>query len=171
MVSPALINPNVTHLKEVKLLQVFTEDELKDLLKKGQVEHHEAHSNIVIEGETSWGLYLVLEGLVGVFKTNKLTGDTYDIGQLAAGKFFGEMSLVDENPRSATVRALVDSHVFHIPKDRFSEFLAAKPDRRIRFYESCIRDLSSRLKDLNDVFIETQYQLWRNAIQRKKEAA
>lgn len=162
--------PDVPMLRDVKLLQIFADPELMELLPMGKLLQYEAHANIVIEGEMSWGLYLILDGQIGIIKTNKLTGDTYDIGKMHAGNYFGEMSLVDENPRSATVRALTDSYVYNISKEQFMKFLDASPGRRLRFYETCIRDLSGRLKDLSDNFIEAQYQLWKTAIQ-KKEAA
>lgn len=159
--------PDVPMLREVKLLQIFGDEELQALLKMGKLLQYEAHANIVIEGEMSWGLYLILDGQIGIFKTNKLTGDIYDIGKMNAGNYFGEMSLVDENPRSATVRALTDAYVYNISKDQFMAFLDASQGRRLRFYETCIRDLSKRLKDLSDNFIEAQYQLWKTAVQKK----
>jgi CRP-like cAMP-binding protein len=163
--------PDVPMLKEVKLFQVFQDGELAELLKMGKLLQYEAHSNIVIEGEMTWGLYLILDGLVGVFKTNKLTGDSFDVGQMRTGQFFGEMSLVDDNPRSATVRALSETYVFNIPKQTFNDFLGQSPDRRQRFYDACIKDLSGRLRELSESFIETQYQLWKTAVNQRKEAA
>src|SRR4051812_30560433 len=94
--------PPVSLFREIKLLETMTDAEINRLIDYGQLQKREAHSNVVIEGEFTWGLYLLLQGAVGIFKTNKLTGTTYDIGQLREPGFFGEMSLVDENPRSAT---------------------------------------------------------------------
>ena len=156
-------------LKEIKLLQAFTEDELKQLIQVGATATYESHANIVIEGEMSWGLYLMIDGVVGIFKTNKLTGENYDVGQLRHGNFFGEMSLVDENPRSATVRALSDCHLFYISKDSFIDFLDQSADRKVRFYETCVKTLVSRLRELDDNYVISQYQLWKTALM--KEAA
>lgn len=68
--------PSVPLLREVKLLQCFTDPELGQLIAMGNSVTYEAHSNIIIEGETSWGLYLILDGTVGIYKSNKLTGNT-----------------------------------------------------------------------------------------------
>ncbi|MEK7584270.1 MAG: cyclic nucleotide-binding domain-containing protein [Patescibacteria group bacterium] len=168
MINPN-IKPSVPMLKEIKLLQTFTEAELAQLIMLGAGATYEAHANIVIEGEMSWGLYLMLEGVVGIYKTNKLTGENYDVGQLRQGTFFGEMSLVDENPRSATVRALTDCHLFYISKDTFNQFLSKSTDLKLRFYESCVKNLVSRLRQLDDNYVISQYQLWKTAL--KKEAA
>jgi CRP-like cAMP-binding protein len=163
------IRPTVELLKEIKLLQPFSEQELGILLQNSTTLSFESHSNIVIEGEFSWGLYLILEGVVGVFKSNKLTGELYDVGQLRVGNFFGEMSLIDENPRSATVKALTEVRVFLISKELFGQFLEQSASLKIRFYESCVRTLVQRLRELDDNYVISQYQLWKTAL--KKEAA
>jgi CRP-like cAMP-binding protein len=168
MVNPN-VKPTVGMLKEIKLLHSFKEHELAQLIMVGTGATYEAHSNIIIEGEMSWGLYLILEGVVGIYKTNKLTGEHYDVGQLRYGSFFGEMSLVDENPRSATVRALSDCHLFYISKETFEKFLASSTDLRLRFYEACVKNLVGRLRELDDNYVISQYQLWKTAL--KKEAA
>ena len=163
------VTPTVSHLREVNLLRKFSDSELADLIKLGQLQNFEPHSNIVIEGELSWGIFLLLEGTVGIFKTNKLVGNLYDLGQLHAGAFFGEMSLIDENPRAATVKSLTDCSVFHISRDQFMVFLERAPDRKSRFFESCTRDLIQRLRELGDNYVVSQYQLWKSAT--KKEVA
>ncbi|MGK5085429.1 cyclic nucleotide-binding domain-containing protein [Bdellovibrionota bacterium FG-1] len=168
MVNPN-IKPSVALLKEVKLFAPFSDAELGQMLAAGNSAISEAHANIIIEGEMTWGLYVILEGVVGILKTNKLTGEAYDVGQLRQGSFFGEMSLVDENTRSATVKALTDCHLFYISKENFEQFLAQSSDRKLRFYESCVKNLVSRLRELDDNYVISQYQLWKTAL--KKEAA
>lgn len=163
------IKPSVSLLKEIKLLKPFTDQELLQLIQVGTSAAYEAHTNIIIEGELSWGLYLILEGILGVFKTNKLTGEDYDVGQLKGGGFFGEMSLVDENPRSATVRGLTNCQVFYISKEAFQAFLGRSQDLKLRFYESCVKNLVGRLRELDDNYVISQYQLWKTAL--RKEAA
>lgn len=167
--APSLQRPTVEMLKEIKLLKPIREPELAQLLQMGSPVSFEAHSNIIIEGEFSWGLYLILSGMVGIFKTNKLTGENYDIGQLREGSFFGEMSLVDTNPRSATVKALTDCQLFYISKEIFEKFLNQSADLKVRFYESCVRTLVQRLREVDDNYVVSQYQLWKIAL--KKEAA
>lgn len=163
------IKPSPSLLKEVKLLATFTDSELGMLLNMGEVKEYEAHSNIVIEGEMTWGLYLILGGAVGIFKQNRLTGDTFDVGQLKAGSFFGEMSLIDNATRSATVKALTKCQMFVISKDAFQKFLGQSPSLKIKFYESCVKSLVQRLRELDDSYVVGQYQLWKVAL--KKEAS
>lgn len=161
------VKPSITMLKEVKLLQIFNDAELSRLSQIGATNRYEAHTNIIIEGELSWGLFLILSGVVGIFKTNKLTGESYDVGQLRNGSFFGEMSLIDNNPRSATVKALTECVIFHISKDAFNKFLDQSKDLKLRFYETCIKTLVGRLRELDDNYVISQYQLWKMALEKE----
>ncbi len=165
-----MVNLTPETLRSVRLFQRMTGEELGKIVELGLISSYESHSNIVIEGELSGGLFVILQGSVGVYKMNKLSGDTYDVGVIHEGGFFGEMSLIDEHPRSATVRALSDCQLFFLSKEAFEEFLAKAPDTKTRFYENCVRDLVTRLRDLDDNYIISQYQLWKSAI-RKEEAA
>ncbi len=163
------VRPTVANLKNIKLLSPLTEQELAKLITVGTPLKTEAHANIVIEGELSWGLFLLLDGVVSILKTNKLSGNIYDVGQLRSGSFFGEMSLIDDNPRSATVKALTDCQLFYISKEKFLEYLGQSPGLKLRFYESCIHTLVTRLRELDDNYVISQYQLWKAAM--RKEAA
>lgn len=165
------LQPTTELLKEVQLLKVFNENELADLVRAGTVQNYEAYSNVVIEGELSWGLYLILDGTVGIFKTNKMSGNNYDVGRIGKGGFFGEMSLVDENPRSATVRALTDSTLYFISKEAFEQFLSRSSDRKVRFLEACLKNIVGRLRELDDNYVISQYQLWKTALSKEKEVA
>jgi CRP-like cAMP-binding protein len=153
----------------IKLLKSFTERELEDLTTFGKEIEYEAHTNILIEGELSWGLYLILDGMVGIFKTNKLTGDSYDIGQLRVGSFFGEMSLLDENPRSATVRAMTPCSLFYLSKESFLGLLDQDQDLKLRFFNDAIRNLIGRLRELDDNYVISQFQLWQVALRKDTE--
>jgi len=154
-------------LKEITFLESFTDDELNNLIQLGVTSQVEAHSNVIIEGESSWGLYIILSGLVGIYKKNKLTKSQFDIGQLRAGSFFGEMSLIDGDPRSATVRTLTSSQLFYISKDSFQSFITHTSDLESRFYSSCIKTLVKRLRELNDDYVVSQYQLWQVALKKE----
>ncbi len=163
------IRPSAELLKHVRLLAAFEERELEKLVQLGSSRHYEPHTNIVIEGELSWGIYFILAGKVRVFKRNRMTGESHDVGQLEQGSFFGEMSLVDHQPRSASVKSLTESHVFFIDKKDFQKYLDDSDERKIRFYESCLQSIVNRLRETDENYVISQYQLWKRAL--KKEAA
>ncbi len=157
-------------LREIQLFKPFDDTELGRLAALGIVQNYEPHSNVVIEGEMSWGLFVIIDGTVGVYKNNRLTGDNFDVARLLNGSFFGEMSLVDEAPRSATVKALTASSIFHISKSAFNEFLDSSANIRIRFLQNCIVNLVNRLRELDDNYVISQHQLWKRAFGKQEVA-
>jgi CRP-like cAMP-binding protein len=164
MQGTAIEVPTVELIRNVRLFQAFSDAELQAILNRGEIVERESHANIVIEGELSWGLYIILDGVVGILKNNTLSGEVYDVGQIGAGGFFGEMSLIDEHPRSATVRALLPTRLLHISKENFMGLLNGNAGMKTSFYENCIKDLVKRLRELDENYVVSQYQLWKTAI-------
>jgi CRP-like cAMP-binding protein len=158
-------------LREIGLFRPFSDAELLDIARIGEARTFEAHSNIVIEGELSWGLYVVLDGDLTVLKNNPLTGQQFEVAEIRPGGMFGEMSLLDEQPRSATVKALDDSRLFLISKEKFMSWLGSNQERSLRFYQHCTSDLVRRMRELNENFVQGQYQLWKTAIHNKERSA
>lgn len=152
------------NLREVKLLQGFSDEDLQALVRAGEILTFEALALIVIEGEPSGGLFFLLEGQAGVFKTNKASGNLIEIGNLKSGNSFGEMSLVDDAPRSATIQALTACRAFHLPTSAFTTFLLRNDRTRSDFYQRCVLELAKRLRQLDDHYVDVQYQLWKVAL-------
>jgi CRP-like cAMP-binding protein len=74
---------------------------------------------------------------------------------------------VDENPRSATVRTLTNCELFYISKETFIEFLNRSVDLKLRFYLNCVGNLVVRLRELDDNYVISQYQLWQSALKKE----
>jgi CRP-like cAMP-binding protein len=155
-------------LREIPIFSNFSDEELQQIRDTGTVLLFEHYTNIIVEGELSWGLFLILDGTVNVLKTDRLTSGTYDIAELKKGNYFGEMSLIDENPRSATVRSLTPCELFFVSKEQFFQVLDKSPDLQLRFFKTCARLTINRLRELGDNYVITQYQLWRTALRKEK---
>ena len=93
------------------------------------------------------------------------------IAYLEEGAFFGELSLFDNYPRTATVAAETAAAMFCLDAVPFEAFLAKLgPDAMVRFYKSCAEDMVSRFRALNTDYINSQQQLWKLAMQKPAEA-
>jgi CRP/FNR family cyclic AMP-dependent transcriptional regulator len=103
------------------------------------------------------GDYLIKEGrhenemfwvVSGKFVVTKLREDGSElvIGEIATGELVGEMSFLDDQPRSASVRAMEPSEVISIPNSKFIEVL----DKQPRWFQTLIRTLSRRLRVANE---------------------
>jgi len=98
-------------------------DELINALKKRPARRGET---IIKQGERGDTFYLISKGSVSVYVKKGLFGKK-QVAELGEGDFFGEMALVSDEPRSATVIADEDSEVFVLYKKDFKQILLSNP--------------------------------------------
>lgn len=100
-------------------------------------------------------VYLIVEGSVRIVGHAK-SGQEVAFVDLHSGQYFGELSAIDGQARSATLYTLEDSVVAMVPADAFMEFLEANPDvslRLMRFLVSTVRTLNSRVVGLSSTTV------------------
>jgi len=108
--------------------------------RPGPVEVKEGEE-ILAEGETGREMYIIEEGQVGIYR--KVGDSERQVRVLEAGDFFGEMGLLDDQPRAATVRALADTKLLLIDHTTFDQMLRNYPEVSIRI----MRLLCQRLRE------------------------
>ena len=106
------------------------------LLKKNQI--------LFASGDPSNGMYLIRKGELQVFIP--LQGEEVNLAKVEAGGMIGEMSLFDNKPRSASVRALSDAEVTMITSDDFQKLMKQIP----KWFVSLMAALSTRLRETNE---------------------
>ncbi len=123
-------------------------------------------SDIINEGEEGNALFILKSGKVRVFKTSeKISNDgSIDrneifLAELEAGAYFGEFSLLDEMPRSATVRALEICEVYILEKSIFDPLLEKHPQLATRFYRNCLTETFNRHRNIASNFTFSQQTL------------
>jgi len=99
---------------------------------------------IVRQGDTSMSFYVVLSGKVRVVRHS--AGDTVDIVEDGPGSFFGEMGVIDDLPRAATVMALTETECGLLAKWDFQRELSTDPGIAL----SLISVLNARIRMLED---------------------
>jgi hypothetical protein len=102
-------------------------------------------ATIIHEGTTGSYAYLILSGSVEVSK--KVGEENLVLSRLVKGNIFGEMSLVDDKPRSATIVALEDTEVRVITRDRFESMLEQNP----RAVIPLLKQVFQRVRYLNQM--------------------
>lgn len=157
-------------LESIKLFRQFTQEELKRLYNKGEVRILRPEAYAVIEGEPSRGVYLILHGTVSVYKNDPETGSMVRIAYLETGAVFGEMSLFENAPRSATVGGTTLCYLFYLDVAVFEAFLQeVGADAQIRFYKTCAQHMSERFRLINNDYIISQQLLWKYALRRAND--
>lgn len=97
------------------------------------------------EGDAGDALYLIVHGRVQINVRSSGSGETRVLGELGRGEWVGEMSLLDNLPRSATVSALRDSDLLGLTRAGFDTVLERYP----KLLVPVVKSLSRRLRGAN----------------------
>lgn len=123
--------------------------EIDELLSRSQVRNYAKEFVLTQEGKIESKFYILLDGRVNVTKTINNT-DQRHLKELEAGDFFGEMALIHNAPRAATVTALEPVTVLEIDREDFDRVLR----RSSSVAMAMVREISSRLRENDEMAIE-----------------
>ena len=150
MSSPA---ETAAFLKSVRLFREFTDIELHAFagrlrerpLRKGQI--------LFREGEAGEELFLVRRGTIVISKA--VTGRVDQVlARATAGDFFGEMSLFDHSPRSATIQAETDVELLGLDRDNLNGLIKANPRAAAAFFYALVYVFIERLRAQGNLVAE-----------------
>ncbi len=130
-------------LKAIPLFHHLTYKELTAVLAVSSTRTYPGGREIVIEGQPGDELFVVVRGRVAVEKAG------VEIGELKTGGHFGEMGLIDNAPRSATVRATEPTRVMVISRAELMGLMRKEPVLAVKLLWSFVQVLSDRLRDAN----------------------
>jgi CRP-like cAMP-binding protein len=114
------------------LFQGLSPAALERVLASSQTVSYAAGEAIVQEGAEGEALYQLLRGRVTVLKQVQ-PGQTVPVAELGPGEVFGEMTLFQGAPRSATVRALEECHLLRVGRAGFRDLMERDPALIERF--------------------------------------
>ena len=129
----------VLFLKGVDLFRTIPGEDLSHIAQITDEEEYRPEQTVVQEGEHGDAMYLIVDGKVRVH-----SGDQ-TLAELGRTQCFGEMSILDAEPRSATVTALTDLTLLKIQREDFKEILAEKPE----ISQGILKVLTHRLREAN----------------------
>ncbi|MDZ4182759.1 MAG: cyclic nucleotide-binding domain-containing protein, partial [Candidatus Cloacimonadaceae bacterium] len=111
---------------------------------------------IIMENTEGNNLFYICRGKVEINKgLDNAETPFAQLSVLQPGDFFGEMSIINDEPRSATAIALEDVELLSIPRDLFVNISFSHPI--VMF--NLIRTISGRLRDTNDKFVDLMNQM------------
>lgn len=122
-------------LKSVPLFQYLSKQHLAEVAKHTDQFNRPAGETLMREGDRGQELFILVSG-----KATVTRGGT-TIATLGPGDFVGEMALIDDKPRSATVTADEDLSVLAISVQEFKPLLQAVPDMAEKLLKSLARRL------------------------------
>ena len=153
-------------LQNMELFASLNEDEIESIAEIAEHERYRKDEIIINKGDTTTSLYVIVNGRVKVISTNskkhEMIHKTFTIGD-----YFGEVSLIDGKPRSATVKAIESTNLLVIPRNKLRELFCSNPEISFSLMKgltSKIRETTKQVEDmafivmqneLNDAHIET----------------
>ena len=114
-------------LRQSALFADLTADETAELAKAATQHLCHAGEPILKQGNPGSSLFILNEGLLGVWISGAAGGET-QVARIQPGEFFGELSLLTGEPRGATVIPVTDCLVTEIGKEAMSTLLQARPE-------------------------------------------
>jgi len=147
-----------SQLGATALCQGLTRSELVRVAESGRVEHWPEGSVVMEEGTQGPRVVVLLDGRVQILKRSD-DGRERKIAEVGPGGVLGEVGLLHDRPRSATVRASEPLRVFAMDRSTFQEMVEDGDPAALKMGLAIARVLSSRVVALNDKVVDLLEQL------------
>lgn len=129
----------VLFLKGVDLFKTIPAEELSHIAQITDEVECVPQEMLFSEGDQGDAMYLIVDGKVKVHSGDQV------FAELGTRQCFGEMSILDAEPRSASITALTDLTLLKIQREDFGEILTEKPE----ISRGIIKVLTGRLREAN----------------------
>ena len=130
-------------LKNIPLFSSLTDSELTAIEKVAVKKTFPKNTILLSEGDSTDALYVICEGKVKVTIDDN-EGKELILSILGTGEYFGEMALLDDEPRSASVTTKETTQLLIISKNDFMGFFSSNP-----IALNLLKDLIKRLREAN----------------------
>jgi len=132
---------NAETLAQVDLFSALDKKELQILANSCQERSYSAGTTIMAQGDAGVGLYVIKSGKVRIIQTSNPDRAEEEIGDAGPGEVLGEMALLDDLPRSASVVAVDDVTALLLPVWEFRTALRNHPDIALKLLGALSRRL------------------------------
>lgn len=143
----------MVELESHKLFRELLPGELQRLRAAAREMTFAANQLIFSQGDPGDGIYFVKDGVVQI-STAVNMGDSKVLSMIGTGELFGEMAVLDSEPRSATATADQKTTVYFINRPDMIELLEGLP----RLAAAMVREISRRLRTFNDQYVREVFE-------------
>ncbi len=144
---------DIQDLKKISVFSDLNDEELSKIKNFMFEKTMRKGMTLFYEGMSGGVMYLVKNGEIEIFK--RQMPEDIIFAKLGAGSFVGEMSLIDEEPRSASARITKDTVLLVITKSGFNDMIRRNPECGNKILMSFLKILSGRLRDTNKRLVGT----------------
>jgi CRP/FNR family cyclic AMP-dependent transcriptional regulator len=140
-----IVTMSAEALRCIPLFADLDDTDLAQIAAASVVRTFNKNSIVITEGDLSSSLYVIQSGEVKVFVSDR-DGKINIVNRLGPGDYFGELSLIDEGPRSASVEALSKCRMSILSRTDFISFIEQHP----RVAVSLLKGMGRRLRNTTD---------------------
>src|SRR5215211_4084951 len=137
-------------LRKIPLFADLSEEDLEQLHKMAETVSVPAGQLVLREGDPGDSLYVVLAGELEV--TKRQGSQDVLLALYKPGQFFGEMALLEQAPRSASVRTLQESRLLVISQAAFQTLVSCSPSAPLKI----LHTVTSRLRSTESALIQNE---------------
>jgi CRP/FNR family cyclic AMP-dependent transcriptional regulator len=130
-------------LENVPLFSGLPKEALAEIEQHGSVKSYKKHVIIINQDDETYSLYVILKGSVKVFVSGE-DGREAVLNHQQAGDYFGDLALIDKQPRVASVMTIEPSKFMIISREDFLTCLSKNPEIAINL----IKPMTSRIRML-----------------------
>ncbi len=143
------MDPRVQALSRIAIFSGLASRSLERLAAIASEEEHGGGAYVFREGDRGDKLYLILSGRIRISREVSGMGEEA-LAILEAGACFGEMSLIDDSPRSADAKVHERCKLLVISKEAMEDAIFLDKDLAYEILWNFVRTLSARLRETND---------------------
>ena len=136
-------------LRKVALFEGLTNAQLRKLMSALHQVEFKGSANIFKEGDPGTSMFIIAEGKVRISKMVPGIGEEA-LAILERGQYFGEMSLIEDGPRSADAIAHSPCKLYELQREKLDEVMFTDKELAYVLLWTFVRTLSARLRETND---------------------
>lgn len=154
-------------------IPVFEKLDAKELRQVASIVHrrqYTAGEYVFYQGDPGLGMYVVEKGKVGIVVSGH-DGSSKEVAELDNGDFFGEIALLDESPRSASVIVKEESQLIGFFRPDLFEIIEKTPQTGLKIVMMLAEMIGERLRNMNAEFSKLREEIESLKSKQQKEAS
>ena len=152
-----MVDPKI--LMDMSFFTDLTHDELSAISKIVKKKEYKIGETVFKENEDGTSMYVIRKGEVKACKAAP-DGELMTLTMMKDGDIFGEMSFLDERPRSATIVSVSHTEVYSLEKHDFEKLIDAYPRMVYKILKNIIFTVHTIVRGMNTRYIEMVNYMW-----------
>jgi uncharacterized membrane protein len=132
-------------LAQIPLFDTLAAEDLEALSNRLTERKFKAGESVFAKGDKGSSMYIVLSGAVQIFLPGQDDQPRVVLKDARTGEYFGELSLFDDKPRSASVEAVVETTLLELTREEFGDHLSKSKNAAM----TILAEMAERLRETN----------------------